>query len=148
MRVGTISEWRPLDSSSELLRFEITRSVSFPEVSADSVIILGCHLECLESKFASQRLSDIPLTVPPSAQEAIVIGGIGKDGDPLVILGRSAKKGDTSNVNLFDRVCESASRFRDGLGEWIEVADHDRDGGNRLGFEILFVGRDRTGENA
>jgi len=147
VRVGTIPEGRPLDSPSEFFRLEIARSISFPEVSTDSIVILGRHLECLESKFASQRLSDIPLAVLPSAQETIVIGRIGEDGDPLVVLGCGTEKGNTSNVNLFHRVCESAFRFRDGLGERIKVADHDRDGGNRLGFEILFVGRDRTGQD-
>ena len=139
MRVGTVPQGSPLDSPGKFFRLEITRSVSFPEVSTDSVVILCSHLERLESEFAPQRLPDIPLAVFPSAQEVVVIGRIGKDGDPLVILGRSTEKGDTSDVNFFDRVCESASRFRDGLGEWVEVANHDRDGRNRLGFEILFV---------
>ena len=56
-----------------------------------------------------------------------------------MILGRSAKKGNTSDINLFDRIRNSAPWFRDRFGEWIEVANHDRDGRNRQGFEILFV---------
>ena len=139
MRVCTVPQRRPLNSSSKFFRLEIARSVLLPKVSTDSFVVLGRHLKCLEREFAPERLSDISLPVFPSLEEAIVIGGIGKDGDPLVIFGRGTKKGDTPNVNLFDRICESAPRVRDGFGEWVEVADHDRDGRNRLGFEILFV---------
>lgn len=139
MRVGTVPERSPLNSSSEFFRFEITRGIFLPEVSTDGFVVLGCHLECLERELASQRLANVPLTVLPSLQKVTVIGGIGKHGDPFVILGRSAEKGNTSNINLLDRICEGTSRFFDGFGEWIEVANHDRDGGNRLGFEVLFV---------
>ena len=139
MRVGTVPQGSPLNRSSKLPGLEITRSVFLSEVSADSVVILCRHLESLERECTSQRLSDIPLAVLPSLEEAIIIGGIGKDGDPFVILGCSTKKGNTPNINLLDCVCESASRFRDCFGERIEVANHDRDGRNRLSLEILFV---------
>lgn len=128
MRVGTVPQGGPLNSSSKLFWLEITRSISFPEVSTDSLVVLGCHLERLEREFAPQCLSNIPLAVLPSLQEVIVIGGIGKHRNPFVILGRSPEKGDASNINLLNCICESASRFCDGFGEWIEVADYDRDG--------------------
>jgi hypothetical protein len=139
MRVGTVPQRSPLNSSSKFFRLEITRSVLLPEVSADSLVVPGRRLERLECELASQRLSNVPLTILPSLQKVIVIGGIGKDGDPFVILCRSPQKGDPSNVDLLDRICESASRFCDCFGERIEVANHDRYGRNRLGFEILFV---------
>jgi hypothetical protein len=139
MRVGTVPQGSPLNSPSEFFRLEVARSVLLPEVSTNGFVVLGRHLKRLERELTPQRLADISLTVLPSLQEAIVIGRIGKDGDPLVILGRSAEKRDAANINLLDRVCEGASRFRDGFGEGVEVADHDRDGRNRLGFEILFV---------
>ena len=139
MRVGTVPQGSPLNSPSKFFRLEVARSVLLPEISTDCFVVLGRHLERLERELTPQRLADIPLAVPPRLQEPIIIGRIGKDGDPLVILGRSAEKRDTPNIDLLDRVGEGASRFRDGFGEGIEVADHDRDGRNRLGFEILFV---------
>lgn len=130
MRVCTVSQRGPLNSSSEFFRLEITRSVFFPEVSADSVVILGRHLEGFEREFAPQCLPNVPLTIFPSLQEAVIIRRIGEDGDPLVILGCCTKKGNTSDIDFFDRICEGAPRFCDGFGEWVEVADHDRDGRN------------------
>ena len=32
--------------------------------------------------------------------------------------------------------------------ERIEIADYDRDGGDRLGFEIFFIGQDGSRKNA
>lgn len=139
VRVGTISKRSPLNHSGKLFRVEIAGSVFLPEVPADSIVVFGRHLKRLESEFAPKLLPDILLTVLPGLEEAIVIGGIGKDGDPFVILGRSTKKGNTPNINLLDRVLEGASRFYDSLGERIEVANHDRDGRYRLSFEILLV---------
>ena len=139
MRVSTVPQRSPLNSSSKFFRLEITGSVLLPEVSTDSLVVLGRRLERFEREFASQRLSDIPLTVLPSFQKVIVIGRIGKDGDPFMILCRGPQKGDPSDVDLLDRICKSASRFCDGFGERIEVANHNRYGRNRLGFEILFV---------
>lgn len=66
MRIGTVPQRSPLNSPSELFWLEITRSVLLPEVSADSLVILGRHLERLEREFASQRLSNIPLAFLPS----------------------------------------------------------------------------------
>ena len=139
MRVSTVPQGCPLNSSSKFFRLEIARSIFLSEVSTNGLVVLCRHLKCLEREFASQRLPNIPLTVLPSLQKVVVIGRIGKDGDPFVILRRSPKKGDPSNINLLDRVCESTSRFCDSFGERIEVANHDRDGRNRLGFEIRFV---------
>lgn len=139
MRVGTISQGSPLNCSGKLFWVEITGSVFLPEVSADSIVVFCRHLKCLESKFTPKLLSDVSLTVLPSLQEVIVIGGIGKDGDPFVIFGRGTKKGNATDINLLDRVRKGASRFCDGLSERIEVANHDRDGRNRLSFEILLV---------
>ena len=139
MRVGAISQRSPLNSSGKLFRVEITGSVFLPEVSADTIVVFGRHLKRLKSKFAPKLFSDIPLTVLPSLQEVIVIGGIGKDGDPFVILCRSTKKGNTPDINLLDRVLEGTFRFCDGLSERVEIANDDRDGRNRLSFEILLV---------
>ena len=47
-----------------------------------------------------------------------------------MIFGRSAKKGNAPDVDLLDRIREGASRFRDGLSERVEIADHYRDGRN------------------
>ena len=143
MRVGTIPEGSPLNSSSELFRLEVAGSVFLPEISTDSLVVFGCHFKRLERKFASQSLPNISLAVLPSLQKVAVIGRIGKDGDPFVILGSGPEKGNPSNVDFLDRVCKSASRFCNGFGERIEVANHDRDERNRLGFEISFVSRDR-----
>jgi len=88
MRVGAIPQRSPLNSSSKFFRLEITRSVLLPEVSADSLVVFGRRLKRFEREFPSQRLPNIPLTVLPSLQKVIVIGGIGKDGDPFVILCR------------------------------------------------------------
>lgn len=137
--IGTISQRSPLDLPGKLFRVKITGSVFLPEVSADSIVIFGGHLKRLESKFAPKLLPDIPLAVFPSLQEAVVIGGIGKDGDPFVILSRSTEKGNTPDVDLLDRVREGTTWFRDGLGERIEIANHDKDGRNGLSFEVLFV---------
>lgn len=73
MRVCTVPQRSPLNGSGEFLRFEITRGVFLPEVSTDNVIVLGCHLESLEREFVPQRLPNIPLTIFPSLQEAVVI---------------------------------------------------------------------------
>jgi len=66
MRISTVPQGSPLNSSSKFFRLEVTRSVLLPEVSADSLVILGRHLERLEREFASQSLPNIPLTVFPS----------------------------------------------------------------------------------
>jgi hypothetical protein len=131
VRVCTISQRGSLNSSGELFLVEITGSIFLPEVSADSIVVFGCHLKRLESEFAPKILSDIPLTVLPSLQEVIVIGGIGKDGDPFVVLGRSTEKGNAPDIDFFDCVGEGTPRFCDGLSERIEVANHDCDGRNR-----------------
>ena len=139
MRICTIPQGSSLNCSCELFRAKIAGSILLSEVSADGIVVFCCHLERFEREFAPELLSNISLTMFPSLEEAIIIGGIGKDGDPLVILCRGAEKSNTPDINLLDRIRESASRFSDGLGERVEVADNDRNWGNRLSFEILFV---------
>ena len=125
MRVSTISQRGSLNRSSKLFRVQITGSVLLPEISADGIVVFGRHFKRLESKFTPKILSDIPLAVLPSFQEVIVIGGIGKDGDPFVVLSRSAKKGDTPDINFLYGVGKGAPRFCDCLCERIEVANDD-----------------------
>lgn len=139
VRVGTITQRGPLNRPSELFWVKIAGSIFLPEISTDSIVIFRCHFERLERKFAPKLLPNIPLTVLPSFQEVIIIGGIGKNGDPFVILRRSTEERNASDINLLDRIFEGAPRFCDGLGERIEVANDDRDGRNRLSLEILFV---------
>lgn len=66
-----------------------------------------------------------------------------------MILGRGAKEGHASNVDLLDRLSDGRGRnLGDGLVEGVQVADDDRDGGDLLGVEVGDVRGDVAGEDA
>ena len=59
-----------------------------------------------------------------------------------MVLRRCTEKGDTADIDFLDGVCERAVGLCYGLGERVEVADDDRDGGDGLGGEVLMIGGD------
>jgi len=140
MRIGAVSQhhslqWVTLGG----------RSILLSKVATDRIVVLGGHLERLERKTVTQRLTHV--AVFPSIQERVVVRRIGQHTYSLVVLGRRSEKGDTSDIDLLDGVRERAARFRDGGRKGIEVADDDVDLGDGLVCEVALVRRERTREN-
>lgn len=65
-----------------------------------------------------------------------------------MVFSGGAQEGDAPDVDFLYGVCELAVGFGDGGGEWVKVADDDRDRRDRLGLQILFVRWDGSSEDA
>lgn len=145
--VGTISQGHSLHITSKLVRREFGTSILVSEVSADSIIILGGHLECLQCELAAEGLIHISLAVGEGGKEFPVIGRVREDRNTGVILGRGTQKGDSSDVNFLDGISKRAVCFRDSFRKGVEVADDNGDGRNSLRFQVFLVGLDAPGKN-
>ena len=63
-----------------------------PEVIADRRVVLRRLLEGLERELAAQGLRDVSGLLDPGVEEGVVVGGVGEDGDALVVLGGGAEE--------------------------------------------------------
>jgi hypothetical protein len=64
-----------------------------------------------------------------------------------VVLCCCTEKCNASNVDFFDRVRKSTIWLGDRRCERVEIADNNGDGGDGLGFEIMFIGRYGSGQD-
>lgn len=102
----------------------------------------------LDSHAPPEVLSNLTVTLLPLRKELVVILGVGKDDDTVVVLGGGTKKGHSSNVDLLDGLGDGrGGDTSDGLVEGVEVADDDGDGGDLLSLEVLLVGGDVASED-
>ena len=93
-------------------------------------------------------LSDGSVSGLPEGQELGIVVGIRKDDDSSVVLGCRTEKGNSSNVDLLDGLCDRGSGdLGDRLVERVEVADDYGDGCNLLSLEVRNVRGDVTSED-
>ena len=173
MWVGTVSQSELLSSFDEGSLFSfgssgdsIGGSVLSSEVVGDGRIVSGSVREglfreishvsrrrqgrkYLDSHSSFEIFGNGTVSSFPESQELVVILGIREDDDSLVILSRSSKKGNSSNVYLLHRFGDRGSRdLGDSLVERVEVADDDSDGRDLLSVEISEVGWNISSENS
>ena len=148
VRVRAVTQSNTLDQSDGLVLWTIRRSVLLSEVTADGIVVLGGHLESLQGKLAASSLANVAATLLPCLKELSIVPRVRKDGDTLMVLSGSTEESDSTNVNLLNRVCERAVWLGDRLGEWVEVADNDRNGRDGLRLQILFIRRDRARQDS
>lgn len=115
--VRAVTERGALDDTSELVLRTVLRSVLLPEVATDCIIVLGSLLECLQGELAASDLSNIAIALLPRLEELSVIAGVRQDRDALMVLGGSAEKGDTTDVDLLYSIGKRAVRLCDRLSE-------------------------------
>jgi hypothetical protein len=140
MRVGAIPQSNSLHRSGQLVLWQLCACVLFPEIAANSIVILGRHLERLQGELTPQILAHIALALGERLDKLLVVGGIGENRHTRVVLGCCAQEGNASDIDLLNGVCEGASMLRDRVREGVEVAHDDGDGGDALSLEILLVG--------
>ena len=73
----------------------------------------------------ARALAQGAAALPHLREDLRIVGRIGHDRNARIVLGRCAQHAGTPDVDVLDRLGESAIRFRDGLCERIEV-DHDK----------------------
>ncbi|OPZ61876.1 MAG: hypothetical protein BWY86_00628 [Candidatus Aminicenantes bacterium ADurb.Bin508] len=66
------------------------------------------------------------------AEEARVVGGVGDDGDPAVVLGGGADHGWAPDIDELDHLVRGELPLLPNLLEGVEVDDHQVDGGDFL----------------
>ena len=147
MWVSSITKGSSLDSTSQLLFRQVRRSVLLPEIPADGIIVFGSHFESFQGKLGTSGLANIAISILPRVKELLVVSWVGKDRNTLMVFSRCTQEGDTADVNLFNSVCKRAARLGDSLGEGVQVADNDRDGGNGLCLQVLLIRWDRSSKN-
>jgi hypothetical protein len=86
----------------------------FSEVSTNRVVVLSSGLECLQSKFASQELSNIALALRQRFKEFLVICRVRKYRNTGMVFRCCAKEGYASDVYFLNGISEGAFRLRDG----------------------------------
>jgi hypothetical protein len=102
----------------------------------------------LDGHALPELVRDLTVAGLPLSEELIVVLGVAKDGNTVVVLSGGTEKGDTSDVDLLDGLSDGGrGNAGDSLVEGVEVADNDVDGGNALGLEVLLVGGDVAGED-
>ena len=148
VRVRTITKSHALNGSSELLLGQLRRRILLPEVPTDGLVVRCRHLEGLQRKLVPDARTDIAVTRLPCLEELCVVRRVRKDGHALMVFGCSAQEGDTSDIDLLDRISECAVRLRDSGSEGIEVADDDGNGGDSLRLQVGLVGRDGPSKDA
>ena len=95
------------------------------EVVGDRGVVGGGALENLESEFAAEFTEGLGRL--HRGEHALVVGGVGDDGDGSVVLGRAAQHGRAADVDVLDGVLERAVGLRDGGFERVEVHDDEVD---------------------
>lgn len=95
-----------------------------------------------------ELVRDLAVAGLPLREELIVVLGVAKDGNAVVVFSGGTEKGDTSDVHLLDSLGDGGrGNARDGLVEGVEVADNDVDGSDTLGLEVLLVGGNVASED-
>ena len=117
------------------------------EVVGDRGVVGGGALEDLEGEFAAEFAEG--LGGLHRGEHALIVGGVGDDGDGGVVLGRAAEHGRAADVDVLDGVLEGAVGLRDGSFERVEVHDDEVDEVDAvlLGFVEVLV-RIATAEEA
>jgi hypothetical protein len=95
------------------------------EVVGDRGVVGRGALEDLEGELAAEFAEG--LRGLHRGEHALVVGGIGHDGDGGVVLGRAAQHGGAADVDVLDGVLERAVGLRDGGFEGVEVDDDEVD---------------------
>ena len=147
MRICAIPQRNSLHWPSQLFFGQLGRGILLPEISTNSLVIFARHLECLERQLASDALADTAFTTLPRLEKLSVIRWIGEDRHAFVVLRCCTEESDTPNINFFNCICKGAIGLGDRRCERVEIANDDRDGGDGLGFEILFIGRYSPGQD-
>jgi len=146
MRVRSVSQRQSLGRTCQSLAAS-SIGVLLSKVTADCVIIFGSHLKGLEGELAPDRLPHVAIPRLPSLHEFGVISGVRQYGYTLVVFGSGAQEGDTTNVDLLDRIGESAVGLRYSRSEGIKVANYDGYRGDRLGIKVLLIRRYTSGKD-
>ena len=141
VRVGAVAQCHPLHRPGQALARRGI-GILLPKIPADGLVVLRRHLECLEREFAPDRLPDVALPRLPRVEKLGVVRRVREHRDARVVLRRCTEEGDAADIDLLDGICERAVGLRYGLGERVEVADDDRDGGDGLGGKVLMIGGD------
>lgn len=103
------------------------------------------HLDC---HAAAEIIRHLAITVFPLLKEFVVVGRVREDNDPVVVLGSSTEKGDTSDVDLFDGLGDGRRRnASDCLVERVQVADYYRDRSDLLSLKVGLVRGNVPGED-
>lgn len=149
MGVGAVAEGKALvaDSGGGLeVRLGVDRSVLLAEVVRDGAVVSSGLLEGLEREAAAGGSGNLALSLDLLDDGVVVIGGA-DDRGPVVVLGRSAEKSDTANVNLLNGTRDRAVRLLGLEDEGVEVADNDRDLVDLVVGKVLQVRVDVTRED-
>ncbi len=93
------------------------------QVIGDGAVVLRGVREGLGGKHEPEPLQLLGVVVTQRLDHGRVIGGIHDNQHAAVILGRRPEHSGAANIDVFDRIGETAVRCRDGSLEWIQV-DH------------------------
>jgi len=95
------------------------------EVVGDRGVVGRGALEDLEGEFAAEFAEGCRRL--HRGEHALVVGGVGDDGDGRVVLRGAAQHGRAADVDVLDGVFERAVGLRDGGFEGVEVDDDEVD---------------------
>ncbi len=102
-------------------------------------IVGGGQSEGLGGQLAAQLRADIAVAGGDRGGEAIVIGGVGRNRHPIVVLGGGADQRHPANVDVVE-AGSGIGAGRQGRGKRVEVADEEidrRDGALGEGREVI-----------
>ena len=148
MRICPVSERQSLGRATSKLFSARGISVLLAEVPADGHVIRGGHLECLERESASERSTDVAVSLLPRLYKVGVISRIGKDRYSLVVLRCGTQQGDPADVDFLHGICERAAWARDGRRERVQVTGYDGDRCDGLRCEVLLIAGNVASEDS
>jgi hypothetical protein len=148
VRISTITQRNSLDRACQFLGRQLSRSILFPKVSTDRLIVGRRHLERLQGQLTPHVLTHIAIPLRQRFQELGIISGIREYRYALVVFCCCTEECHASDVDFFDCVSQCAVWLGNRGCKWVEIAHNDGDRRDALAFQIFLIGRDRTGQDA
>jgi len=120
-------------------------SVLLAEELGDGGIVIGSVLEGLEGVSVAAALGDLALL--ELLEETSVVVGVAEDGNSLVVLGSSADKSNTTNVDFLNSLGDADVDLGDSVLEGVQVADDVVNLVDVLIGEVLLVRGEISGQD-
>ena len=109
------------------------------EPGGDGGVVTGGVAESFERQLLAQACRHHAIVLRQGGGDPGVVGRVDNHGHPVEVFGRGADHRRPADVDHFDDLVECSARGH-GFFEGIEVADHEVDTADAVGFELVKVG--------